>query len=115
MPEDIFKYLKPPEAAAYLNVSTSTLAKLRVYAGRPQFPQIFLSAVPPPPPPTAPHPGTWPQGELQQCGTPGADGRDRGHRARSPPLPYGLSCPDHGRGAHGRGTLVAPHLRLPPL
>lgn len=33
-------YLRPSEAAAYLNSSTSTLAKLRVYGGGPIFYRI---------------------------------------------------------------------------
>jgi excisionase family DNA binding protein len=33
-------YLKPSEAAAYLRISTSTLAKLRVYGGGPAFTRI---------------------------------------------------------------------------
>jgi excisionase family DNA binding protein len=45
MPEDTCKYLKPPEAAAYLNVSTSTLAKLRVYGGGPKFTKISRAAI----------------------------------------------------------------------
>jgi hypothetical protein len=40
VPEDICKYMKPHEAAAYLNVSTSILAKLRVYGGGPTFTKI---------------------------------------------------------------------------
>ena len=35
MPEDISKYMKPPQAAAYLQVATSTLAKKRVYGDGP--------------------------------------------------------------------------------
>jgi hypothetical protein len=45
MPEDICSYLKPPEAAAYLNVSTSPLAKLRVYGGGPKFTKISRAAI----------------------------------------------------------------------
>jgi len=37
MAEDTYAYLKPPEAAAYLKVSTSTLAKKRLYGGGPKF------------------------------------------------------------------------------
>jgi predicted DNA-binding transcriptional regulator AlpA len=37
MPEDASKYMKPPEAAAYLRVSTSSLAKKRVNGDGPKF------------------------------------------------------------------------------
>jgi len=33
-------YLTPPEAAEYLRISASTLAKLRVYGGGPAFTRI---------------------------------------------------------------------------
>lgn len=34
------KYLKPRQAAAYINSSTSTLAKRRLYGGGPKFTRI---------------------------------------------------------------------------
>ncbi len=34
------EYLTPPEAAQYLRISASTLAKLRVYGGGPPFIRI---------------------------------------------------------------------------
>jgi predicted DNA-binding transcriptional regulator AlpA len=37
MPEDISKYMKPRQAAAYLQVSTSALAKKRIYGDGPKF------------------------------------------------------------------------------
>jgi hypothetical protein len=37
MPEGSSNYLKPPQAAAYLQVSTSALAKKRVYGNGPNF------------------------------------------------------------------------------
>ena len=45
MSEDICKYLKQSEAAAYLNVSTSTFAKLRGYGGRPKLTKISRAAI----------------------------------------------------------------------
>ena len=40
MPEESSKYLTPSEAAEYLRISASTLAKLRVYGGGPPFIRI---------------------------------------------------------------------------
>ncbi len=40
MPNEPTTYLTPPEAAEYLRISTSTLAKLRVYGGGPAFTRI---------------------------------------------------------------------------
>ena len=37
MAEDTYTYLRPPEAAAYLKISTSTLAKKRLYGDGPKF------------------------------------------------------------------------------
>ncbi len=39
-PGETSKYLTPPEAAEYLRISASTLAKLRVYGGGPAFARI---------------------------------------------------------------------------
>lgn len=40
MSDDFLKYLRPLEAAEYLRTSVSTLAKLRVYGGGPEFSRI---------------------------------------------------------------------------
>ena len=40
MPDEPLKYFTPPEAAEYLRTSVSTLAKLRVYGGGPEFTRI---------------------------------------------------------------------------
>jgi excisionase family DNA binding protein len=40
MPNEPAQYLTPPEAAEYLRISVSTLAKLRVYGGGPAFTRI---------------------------------------------------------------------------
>jgi excisionase family DNA binding protein len=40
MPDEPLKYFTPPEAAKYLRTSVSTLAKLRVYGGGPEFTRI---------------------------------------------------------------------------
>jgi excisionase family DNA binding protein len=40
MPDEPLKYFTPPEAANYLRSSVSTLAKLRVYGGGPEFTRI---------------------------------------------------------------------------
>jgi predicted DNA-binding transcriptional regulator AlpA len=37
MPDNFSKYMKPPQAAAYLQVSKSALAKKRVYGDGPKF------------------------------------------------------------------------------
>ncbi len=40
MSTDAAEYLAPPDAAKYLKISESTLAKLRVYGGGPPFMRV---------------------------------------------------------------------------